>query len=177
MASYFEDFDLSDFWEENEYATNSYVSPAPTDEIVASVEAELGYKLPASYIELMQQQNGGMPRRLAFPTSQSTSWADDHVAISGIYSIGREKRGSLCGEVGHQYWIDNWGYPAIGIYFADCPSAGHDMICMDYRKNGPTGEPEIVHVDQESDYKITFLAPDFANFIKGLVDETEFDLS
>lgn len=71
--------------------------------------------------------------------------------------------------------IDEWGYPEIGIYFGDCPSAGHDMICLDYRKNGANGEPHVVHVDQEADYRITFLAENFAEFINGLISEDEFD--
>ena len=179
MGSIFADFDLSNFWEEIDYTDESdsasYVSAPPTEALIAAVEGELGYKLPAAYIELMQHQNGGIPRNRAFPTQGSTSWANDHVAINGIFGIGREQIYSLCGQLGSQFMIDEWGYPAIGIYFADCPSGGHDMICMDYRKNGKTGEPEIIHIDRESDYEITFLAPNFETFIRGLVNDSRFD--
>ena len=123
----------------------------------------------------MKNQNGGIPKKSAFHTVERTSWAEDHVAVSGILGIGRKKTYSLCGELGSQFMIDEWGYPDIGIYFADCPSAGHDMICLDYRKSGRNGEPQVVHVDQESDYKITFLAFNFEKFIKGLVDNSVFD--
>ncbi|MCS6959543.1 MAG: SMI1/KNR4 family protein [Pseudanabaenaceae cyanobacterium SKYGB_i_bin29] len=169
------DIDLTDFWLDSDYARNFYVCEPPTEATIKMVEAELGYKLPLSYIELMKTQNGGFPRRNCFPTAERTSWASNHIAIEGIFGIGKDKTYSLCGGMGSQFWITNWGYPPIGIYFADCPSAGHDMVCLDYRRNGRQGEPEIVHVDQEFDYKITFLAPDFAAFIKGLVDESEFD--
>jgi hypothetical protein len=67
------------------------------------------------------------------------------------------------------------GYPAIGIYICDCPSAGHDMVLLDYSNCGKDGEPEVVHIDQEDDYKKIFLAKDFETFIKGLKDEDEFD--
>ena len=147
MPCSFEDFDLTDFWKQSEYATKNYVSEPPTNELIQSVEQELGYKLPASYIELMKNQNGGIPKNTAFPTAERTSWAEDHAAVSGILGIGRDKIYSLCGELGSQFMIDEWGYPEIGVYFGDCPSAGHDMICLDYRKNGKDGEPQVVHVD------------------------------
>jgi len=36
---------------------------------------------------------------------------------------------------------------------------------MDYRNCGGDGETEVIHVDQEDDYEITFLAQDFETFI------------
>ena len=175
MPSSFKNFDLDNFWEKSEYAAETYVCEPPTDEQIGLIERELGYKLPASYIELMKNQNGGVPKNRAFPTKESTSWAEDHVAIDGIFGIGREKKYSLCGELGSKFMIEMWEYPDIGVYFGDCPSAGHDMICLDYRKNGRDGEPEVVHVDQEFDYKITFLAANFEEFVKGLVSDEVFD--
>lgn len=100
MPVSFDDFDLSDFWEQSEYAAKNYVSEPLTEELIVSVEQELGYKLPASYIELMQTQNGGIPKNTAFPTGERTSWADDHAAIHGILGIGRDKTYSLCGDLG-----------------------------------------------------------------------------
>jgi hypothetical protein len=67
-----------------------------------------------------------------------------------------------------------WDYPEIGVYFADCPSAGHHMVCLDYRSCGPSGEPAVVHVDQDWDYKITAVATDFESFILGLEGDEAF---
>ena len=171
----FEGFDLTNFWDDNWYALKEYVSDPPSDELIASVEEELGYKLPAAYIWLMKQHNGGIPMNTCYPCDEPTCWADDHVAITGIFGIGREKNCSLCGEMGSQFMIDEWEYPAIGVAICDCPSAGHDMIFLDYRVCGPQGEPAVVHVDQENDYKITHLADSFEEFIRGLEHESLYD--
>ena len=99
-AAPFEGFDFTNFWDDNEYALKEYVSAPPSDELIASVEEELGYKLPAAYIWLMKQHNGGIPVNDCYPTDEPTSWAEDHVAITGILGIGREKGCSLCGRTG-----------------------------------------------------------------------------
>ena len=171
----FEGFDLTSFWDDSMYALKEYVSEPPSDELITSVENELGYKLPASYIWLMKQHNGGIPRNTCYPCDEPTCWAEDHVAITGIFGIGREKSYSLCGELGSQFMIDEWEYPAIGVAICDCPSAGHDMIFLDYRACGSRGEPAVVHVDQENDYKITHLADSFEEFIRGLEHESLYD--
>ena len=174
MGNFFNDFDLSAFWQESNYATTNYVSEPANAESIQAIEAELGYKLPLSYIELMNVQNGGIPVNTSAPVNEETSWADDHVEISGIFGIGRDKKYSLLGSLGSQFMIDEWGYPEIGVYICNCPSAGHDMVALDYSKNGKEGEPEVVHVDQEGEYKITLLAENFESFIKGLRHFSDF---
>lgn len=175
MDIVFGHFDVSDFWENSKYANEEYVGESLTDELVKSMEAELGYKLPKAYIDLMKHQNGGKPKKTSHRTLEATSWAHDHIAITGIFGINRTKPYSLCGSFGNKFWLDELDYPAIGIYFCDCPSAGHDMVCLDYRKCGPQGEPQVVHVDQEVGYKITFVAENFETFIRGLQDAEDFE--
>jgi hypothetical protein len=172
MAKIFADFNEVAFWERSEYAIREYIGAPLTDTVLVAVERELGYKLPASYVELMRFQNGGIPVRTSHRTKEPTSWAQDHIAITGIYSIGGDKPCSLLGTFGSQFWSEEWGYPPIGVYFADCPSAGHDMICLDYRACGPRGEPQVVHIDQEWDYKIVPVAATFEAFIRGLEDDS-----
>ncbi len=175
--NYFKNFDFTNFWDDDEYALREYVSEPPTDELIVSIEQELGYKLPGSYIELMKMHNGGTPIDTCFPTTTGTCWAEDHIAITGIYGIGREKDYSLCGDLGSRFMIEEWGYPDIGVVICDTPTAGHDMIMLDYRKCGKDGEPEVIHVAQEADYKTTFLAKDFETFIQGLQNEEVYDTS
>ena len=173
----FKDFDFTDFWDDSDYALKEYVEDYPSDELIKSIEQELGYKLPASYIELLKLHNGGIPKNCCYPVSERTSWAEDHIAITGIKGIGRTKTYSLCGELGSRFKVDEWGYPNTGVYICDCPSAGHDMIMLDYSTCGKDGEPEVVHIDQESDYKKTFLAKNFEAFIRGLINEEIYDTS
>jgi hypothetical protein len=165
----------NDFWEESEYSKRVYEAEPMTDDLVSAVEAKLGYTLPRFYVELMRTQNGGVPIRTCYRTNQPTSWSDDHIAVNCIYGIGSSKSNTLCGEFSSQFWIDKWGYPPIGVYFADCPSAGHDMLCLDYSQ-GPEVEPRVVHVDQEFDYKVTVLAETFKQFVLGLEHRENFPI-
>ena len=165
----FKGFNFANFWEDCEYAKQQYIEEYPTDETIQSIETELGYKLPNSYIKLMRLQNGGIPLNNCFPTD------DYYIAITGIMAIGRSQPYSLGGDLGSQFMIEQWGYPEIGICICDCPSAGHDMVMLNYTKNGKNSEPEVVHVNQADNYKVTFLAKDFATFIKGLVHEDVYE--
>lgn len=177
MNEAFKGFDFDGFWDNSsEYVQRAYIFDAFSDELLLEIEERLGFKLPKDYVEFMRHQNGGSPFKTCFPTEVPTSWAEDHIAIECIFAIHKEKDYSLCGALGSQFMIDEWGYPADCVYFASCPSAGHDMVAFDYSECGKDGEPCVVHIDQESDYKKTFLAKDFATFIKGLKNESEFDL-
>lgn len=167
--------DLNDFWDDSDYSLQRYVEPAPSDELITSIEQELGFRLPDAYVELARLHNGGLVKRPCHPMTEPTGWAEDHIAISGLYAIGRTRPYSLCGTSGARFMRDEWEYPAIGFGIADTPSGGHEQIMLDYRSSGPGGEPQVVHVDQEDDYRITFVAPDFASFIGGLVAEDVYD--
>src|SRR5439155_26645610 len=91
MATIFDGFDFTEFWADSDYARQKYVCSPLSDTLTSSVEAELGFQLPAAYLALMKTQNGGIPCNTCFPTKVPTSWAKDHVAITGIFGVGREK--------------------------------------------------------------------------------------
>ena len=161
----FEGFDFTDFWEESEYSAKHYVSEPPTDELIAEIEQELGYKLPESYIWLMKQHNGGVLNHnrngCKIDWSEGhTAWTGNVVSVAGIMSIGREKTWSICGtEVQCR--------PDIGVAIAntwDCA----DMIILDYRECCKNGEPSVVCVDPNAHLQITKLADNFENFIRSL---------
>ena len=174
----FADVDFDDFWDDNPYSLANYVEPAPDDALIASIEQELGgYRLPAAYVALCRHHNGGMVERSHHPMTEPTGWADDHIVIAGFYAIGRTAPYSLCGALGATFMAEAWGYPPIGVGIADTPSAGHEQIMLDYRACGKDGEPSVVYVDQEDDFRITVVAPDFASFVRGLVGADVYDTS
>lgn len=170
----FDDFNFTDFWKDTEYALNAYDSGSFTEKDIEAIENKLGYKLPASYIYLMKTRNGGIPNNCCCPCTGRSGWDVDHIEITGIYGIGHEKMYSLDGGFGSRFWIDEWEYPDIGIAICDCPSAGHDMVFLDYRECGPDGEPKVVHIDNELDNQITLLADSFEEFITKLRPESDY---
>ena len=157
------DFNWTGFWNDVDYAFESYIGKPVTDKDIKDAEAELGYTLPAAYIELLKKHNGGVLNKNCFINNEG-----DCVYVTGIYGIDRDKKYSLLGEMGNEFWISKVKYPPIGVIVADTISGGHDMIFLDYRECGPTGEPKVVRVDQECDYSITLLADNFGDFIKNL---------
>lgn len=161
---------MDDFWDDSDYFTG----PPLTSEALKNAETNLGFKLPEAYIELLRSRNGGTPRRDCFPTATPTSWAADHIALSGIRGIGGEW-GIDSPTLGSEVMIREWGYPRVGVVVGECPSAGHDVVMLDYSLVGPEGEPRIIHVETERDpLEVTVLAPNFAQFINGLVDAERF---
>ena len=157
------DFDWTGFWNDVDYAFESYLGKPVTDKDIKAAEAELGYTLPAAYIELLKNHNGGVLNKNCFINNEG-----DCVYVTGIYGIDRDKKNSIFGQFGNEFWISKWEYPPIGVVVANTISGGHDMIFLDCRECGPMGEPKLVRVDQECDYSITLLADNFGDFIKNL---------
>jgi hypothetical protein len=152
----FEDV-LAGFWD----AKSDYlVQPPLTEEALRETERELGVALPEAYVTLLRQQNGGVVSDAysAFPMSEPTGWAPDHVAFGDMMGIGRdfETIGSST------YWAAEWELPSPVVMLT---GEGHWWIALDYRAGG---EPSVVWLDSERDEDIQ-LAPCFRAFVEGLV--------
>lgn len=163
----------SDWFDDSDYFTG----PVLTDDMIRSAEAELGYRLPQFYLDLLRVKNGGTPRRKCYPTQIPTGWAPDHVEVEAILGIGGEI--GIDTESGSRYMISEWGYPDIGIVVGETPSAGHETIMLDYSLCGPGGSPRVVYVDVETENgepNVVVLASSFDVFIQGLVDCGEFEV-
>ncbi len=162
MKLHFENFDWETFWDED-YEISTPINV--TDEMIIEAENILNYKLPSSYIELIKIKNGGYPLKNLFPTETPKSWSENCIAITRICGVGVDY-----GIVEYtELMIGEWKYPNIGFVVCSCPSAGHDIVMLDYSTNGKSSEPRVVHVEDGGE--ITFLADNFELFIKGLTCE------
>ena len=137
--------------------------PRPSDELVAEVEAELGYRLPAAFVQVSRVANGGMLRRTVITVEDG-----EDVAVDYLAAIGRSPEDSLLGDLGTAFWIEEWGYPPVGVCVGLTVWGGHVTYWLDYTECGPDGEPRVVEIDQELGYRTRLVAPDFVSFIRGL---------
>ncbi len=94
------DFNWTGFWKDADYAFESYIGKAVTDKDIKDAEAELGYTLPAAYIELLKNHNGGVLNKNCFINNNG-----DCVYVTGIYGIDRDKK-----ILSLVRWVMNFGF-------------------------------------------------------------------
>lgn len=121
---------------------NQWYGPPLTQSMIDQAERKLKVKLPAAYLDLLRQQNGGFTpiEWLEHPNAPEEFQCRDLPGLG--YSQGMDA------EMGARYMVEEWGYPAGLLYLT---GDGHTGICLDYRASGPLGEPAIVWVDAEMD--------------------------
>lgn len=131
---------------------------ALTDELVTLAEEKLGVELPASYIKLLREHNGGYIMPLACATTEDNSWADgDHVQIDHFYGIVPEE-----GLLLTPYLLQEWDLPDGLVLFA---GDGHHWFAFDYRK--ADCDPPITYIEPDSDVDFV-LADSFEAFLAQL---------
>jgi hypothetical protein len=159
------------FWDRS---VSHGVLPDLTDEVLEEAERVLGVELPRLYVELLRVQNGGYTsdELNAFPTRQSTSWADDHVPFAEVFGIGRADAESPDrGLLDNAYFLEEWGVPQGLVLLS---GDGHWWIALDYRASSPRGEPSVYWIDTELGEELE-LAPSFDDFVRGLRPEADFE--
>ncbi|MFE0734003.1 SMI1/KNR4 family protein [Streptomyces sp. NPDC058855] len=155
------------FWDEGPCGSASPV----TEEAVEEAEHRLGVRLPASLLELLRAQDGGLVAEAwnAFPTGVPTSWSADHVPFDELRGIGRyDGRSSLLDSA---YLIAEWGLPTPLVLLS---GDGHTWIALDYRSCGERGEPSVTWFDEEDAMGLP-LAADFRSFVERLAPAASFD--
>ena len=167
----FENVDLDDLWyeeddpEEEEYECGNDVS----DDLIKSIENDLGFKLPQSYIFLMKKHNGGILKKNCAQINRKKRYYD----IEAIFGIGRTQNCSIY-EVNKEkdYYEDN--LIAIGYTFER-----DGKIYLDYNECGTEGEPRVIAIDRDDfegddpNPKPLVLAADFESFIGSLFEYDE----
>jgi len=53
--------------------------------------------------------------------------------------------------------------------------SGHDLFFLDYRACGKDGEPSVVNVDQEGDFRILPIADNFSEFVANLISSEDLE--
>ncbi|TDN38568.1 hypothetical protein A8B98_23050 [Hymenobacter sp. UV11] len=154
--------DKHNFWD-----SNFYKHPALTTDAVNEAEKLLGVRLPSEFIELLNVQNGGYTKGFAYPTTQPTSWAEDHVSLSELFGIVAESFDTAQSILLTAYMTEEWGLPEKQVLLC---GDGHWWITLDYRK----GEvPTVSWIDTEVEQDI-HIADSFAAFLNGLVSDDAF---
>ena len=150
-----------------DYDEGFHSTQAVTPERIAQVEAALGYPLPASYIALMTLHNGGSLNRYIYRYPEEDG-SESELLVHDISGIGFDGDSTLCGACGSRFWEDpdNWGYPPIGIYFAE-EDSGHGLFALDYRNLPADDEPPVVNIYHDG-MTITRIAAHFAEFVRRL---------
>jgi hypothetical protein len=145
------------FWSAPAYL--DYVQPPLTDAVVAAAESQLGVTLPAAYLALLRQQNGGYLRGSV-----------PELGANQVLGIG-PGWASITDD--HAWWrakdFDGFvpdGRDLLIPFHGD----GHWDLCFDYRLCGPTGEPSIAHVDVEGE-AVETVADSFTDLLADLEDE------
>ena len=118
-----------------------------TNQAIAAAQARLVFRLPASYVALMKQSNGG----LLIENSVQTNPEHYPYVVEELEAIE---------DLPDAREIDEWGLDVIGVFLT---SLTHDGILLDYRLCGRDGEPSIVYVEQCEEP--VFVAPDFGSFV------------
>ena len=137
--------------------------------MVRRAEETLGVRLPRSYLDMLQQQNGGVLKDNCCPTSFPTSWAADHFQVDVIMGIGYED--GLDAQSADL--IEEWDYPQVGVVLGVTAMAGPDTVMLDYSASGPEGEPAVVYVGE--DRVPQRVADSFGEFMEGLVPCQQYE--
>lgn len=165
-----EELNLTDFWHDSPESDRRHLSAPFDDELLQSIEQELGYKLPASYVMLMKNHNGGLVNRCRYPVPNPAEGMPDTVYITDILGIGREMPYSLCGRFGSEFLIDSRRHnKEIGVAVCNTTLPGRALVFLDYRKCGRNGEPTVTYADAMTGTELP-LSNSFASFLKGLED-------
>lgn len=149
----------------NEEVLDEYELPEITNEEIEKVEKLLGVKLPASYVNLMREKNGGTLSYNIFPSKKVE---DDFLMLDYLLGIGMEDG---IGET--PYMIEEWELPSDIILLS---GDGHSWVVLDYRNYSGDNPPiSFIDVEVNKDIKIANSFEEFISKLEKHEDDFELD--
>lgn len=141
-------------------------APGATDAAIANAERVLGVSLPSALTTLLRFRNGGRLRLNLYTLKTSPpkgSYAQKKYRVPEIAGVGSENRQSV--EFLLSLARKEWGLP-IGL--VPICGDGHWWCCLDYRACGPTGEPAVLHYENDDVPREIPVAPSVPALLAGL---------
>ncbi|MBP3273247.1 MAG: SMI1/KNR4 family protein [Ruminococcus sp.] len=153
----FENMDIEPLFDNDSDWGKKHNFPAPSAELIKRAEENIGYKLPGSYLNFLELQNGGYIKYF-------DCWCD------GILGISEDPKEHYGLEFTFRLRRNEWEDAPIGVPIGYTQSGGHDMYYLDYRKVDENGEPRVVRMDNEGDNAIYSVAANFTEFIRNIIE-------
>lgn len=123
---------------------------------IAQVERRLGVRLPDAYLSVLQQQNGGDLKRdrlVVDPTGDAAAYT-----VSNLLPVG----GDSCISLYTMKYRDDGLLNDLCVLI----SSGETPVFLDYRDEGPHGEPTVVCGTEEYDDEVAEHFGDFVSMLR-----------
>jgi len=146
---------VTDRFEWVDYAIDD--PPVATLDEGRRVEEEIGYKLPADFIEVARHHQGQFPMPGGHHADGNGS------SVGGLYHFHGEFGSGRLG------WGDFINEGADSLLLAFCRDAGGNFFAFDYGKDPQKKNPIVVFWDHETRV-VTKLADSFTDFLDQLTD-------
>nr|WP_255410886.1 SMI1/KNR4 family protein [Listeria sp. SHR_NRA_18] len=130
--------------------------PKLTKEDIAMAEATFGVSLPASYVNVLMERNGGYLKKDAVPVNFVNDWADDHILFDHLYGISQDE-----GIMETEYLRAEWGIEKDNIIIIG--GDGHAFIALDYE--GTTTNPKVIYISTETE-KVDLICDSFDELLQ-----------
>jgi hypothetical protein len=129
---------------------------ALTPRAITQVEKRLGVRLPDAYLSVLQQQNGGDLKRdrlVVDPQGDAAAYT-----VPNLLSVG----GDNCISLYTMKYRDDGLLNDLCVLI----SSGETPVFLDYRDEGPNGEPTIVCGTEEYDDEVAQHFGDFVSMLR-----------
>jgi len=156
------------WWNDEKIVNHEKLGNMVTGDLIEYAEKKLGSKLPASYLELLNTQNGGrlIKRYYYLPEYHNTIVFE----IDSIFGIGTDDEKGIVKE--NHYNLDYINKENVIIFGK---GNGHIYYLFDYNNLTSDNEPKITYYDEEKKKEIE-IAKILKEFINNLKIHEEVDL-